>query len=183
MAKKTSEQKWRERYSKASSRLRSQISRLEQRYPESVALEQGRKQDWGGLRSLPQNYSLKELKRLTKYAEKTLESGVYSLQRHRRAYANAQLTLKKDYGITLDRNEIGAFFKFRSDMISAGINQVPYNQTSRLFREAKDKGMTRKEIKENIKEWAKEYEEASKKGKSEKWKPKLKDTGSDSFSD
>lgn len=174
--KKSTEQKWRERYSRASSRLRKQIENLEKRYPESVALEQGRKKEWAGLKELGKDYSLKELKRLTAYAEKTLKSGLYSLQRHRRAYANAQLTLKRDYGITLTKEELGAYFRFRSDILDAGINQAPYRQTANLFREAKGKGMSRKELKENIRAWAKEYEEATKKGKAEKWKPKL--TGS-----
>lgn len=180
---KSKAQEWRNRYSRASSRLRAQIKKLEERYPESKALEEGRREDWGGLKTLPEDYTLKELKRLTKYAEKVLESGIYSLQRHRRAYANAQMTLKRDYGLNLSKEEVSAFLRFRSDMISAGINQVPYNQTAKVFREAKKKGMTRKDLKKAIKDWAVEFEEASQKGTSEKWKPKLTDTSSKSFAD
>ena len=49
------EKKWRTRYSKASSRLRSQIRALEKKYPESVALERGGIEDWGCTRFLLHN--------------------------------------------------------------------------------------------------------------------------------
>lgn len=180
--KKTSEQKWRERYSKASSRLRQQIGRLEQRYPESVALEEGRREDWGGLKTLPKNYSLDELKRLTKYAEKTLKSGLYSLQRHRRAYANAQRTLQEDYGLTLDREQLGAYFRFRSDLKAKGLASLPYGKTGSLFQRAKKKGMSRDDLLKNINRWSKEYERLQKEGKEDTFNPKLK-TGSIEFAD
>ena len=69
MARKSSEQKWRERYSKASYRLRQQIKNLEKRYPESVALERGRLEDWEPLKSLPKDYTLKQLKMRTRLAD------------------------------------------------------------------------------------------------------------------
>lgn len=185
---KTAEQKWRIRYSKASSRLRAQIRALEQKYPESVALEQGRREDWGGLKTLPKDYSLRDLKRLTQYAEKTLKSGLYSLQRHRRAYSNAQRSLEKDYGIKLDQKEVGAYFRFRDDVYSRLVGALPYRRTlmpfktGKLYMEAKKKGLSKEDLKANIDRWAEEYEKAIKKGKGDKWKPKLK-TGSASFAD
>lgn len=180
MAKSNSMKKWRERYSKASSRLRSQISKLEQRYPESVALEQGRREDWGGVRTLPKDYSLKELQRLTRYAEKTLKSGLYSLQRHRRTYANASLTLKEK-GINVDRKNIGSYFRFLDDLQARGMHQILYNRSADLFNRAKKQGLSAKDLRENVKIWANEYEDRIKKGSSDRWRPTLKNTGSDSF--
>lgn len=179
MARKTSEQKWRERYSKASSRLRQQISRLEKRYPESVALEQGRREEWGGLRSLPKDYSLESLKRLTKYAEKTLKSGLYSLQRHRRTYANARLTLKEQ-GINVDQKNIGAYFRFLDDIRDRGMASILYNRSATLFNRAKKQGMSSADLKANIKQWADQYERMAKEGKAESFSPKL-NTGSSAF--
>ena len=181
------ERMWRSRYSKASSRLRSQIRNLEKRYPESKALEEGRIKDWGGLKTLPEDYSLRELKRLTRYAEKTLKSGLYSLQRHRRTYANAKMTLEQDYGLVLDQKEIGAYFRFRDDVIERLMGAAAYKetkvvpfQTGKLWKEAKKKGLSKKDLKANIDRWAKEYEDAQAAGKAEKYRPKIK-TGSASF--
>ena len=169
MARKTAEQRWRERYSKASSRLRSQIRNLEKRYPESKALERGGIEDWGGLKTLPKDYSLKDLKRLTEYAEKTLRSGRYSLQRHRRTYANASLTLKQDYGVSLDQKDIGAYFRFRDEVIEKGLGSILYNSTGRIFKEAKKRGLNKRALMKNIRYWAKEFEKAQKKGESEEF--------------
>lgn len=160
MARMSTEQKWRTRYSKASSRLRAQIRALEQKYPESVALEQGRREDWGGLKTLPKDYPLRDLKRLTQYAEKTLKSGLYSLQRHRRAYANAQRSLEQDYGLKLDRKDIGAYFRFLDDLRARGLASILYNRARRLFREARKKGLSRSDLKANIDRWSMEYEKA-----------------------
>ena len=156
----STEQKWRTRYSKASSRLRAQIRALEKKYPESVALEQGRREDWGGLKTLPKDYSLRDLKRLTRYAEKTLKSGLYSLQRHRRAYANAQRSLEQDYGLKLDQKDVGAYFRFLDDLRARGLGSILYNRAGRLFREARKKGMNRADLKANIDRWSMEYEKA-----------------------
>lgn len=180
MAKKTAEQRWRERYSRASSRLRSQIRALEKRYPESVALEEGRRQDWGGLRTLPKDYSLKDLKRLTKYAEKTLKSGLYSLQRHRRAYANAQATLQNDYGLTLDQKDIGSYFRFLDDIRKRGLSSLLYNRAPSLFRQARKQGMSKSDLKANIDRWSREYEKAI--ASKSRYKPTL-NSGSSSFAD
>lgn len=178
------EQKWRNRYSKVSSRLRAQIRALEKRYPESVALEQGRVQDWGGVKTLPKDYSLAELKRLTHYAEKTLKSGLYSLQRHRRAYSNAQRTFMEDYGLKFDQKEIGAYFRFRDDVYTRFVGALPYKRslmpfkTGNLYIQAKKKGLTKEELKANIERWAKEYEDAVESGKSETYRPKVKKSSS-----
>lgn len=177
---KTSEQQWRIRYSKASSRLRSQIRKLEKRYPESVALEQGRREDWGGLKTLPKDYSLKDLKRLTKYAEKTLKSGLYSLQRHRRAYANAQLSLEQDYGLKIDQKDVGAYFRFLDDLRARGLASILYNRSGKLFREAKKKGLSRSDLQANIDRWSNEYERAL--ATKSKFRPSIS-SGSASFAD
>lgn len=182
MARKTAEQRWRERYSKASSRLRSQIRALEKRYPESVALEEGRREDWGGLRTLPKDYSLKDLKRLTKYAEKTLKSGLYSLQRHRRAYANAQMTLKQDYDLNLDQKDIGAYFRFLDDIRKRGMSSILYNRAAGLLKQARKKGMSRSDLKANIDRWAQEYESARASGNARGFKPVLSGSSA-SFAD
>ena len=179
MARKTTEQRWRERYSRASSRLRAQIGRLEERYPESVALERGRREDWGGLRTLPKDYSLNDLKRLTKYAEKTLKSGLYSLQKHRRTYANARLSLK-ERGINVDQKDIGAYFRFLDDLRDRGMSQILYNRSAGLFNKAKKQGMSSADLKANIKQWANEYERLAMNGRTESFRPNLK-TGSSSF--
>ena len=169
------EKKWRTRYSKASSRLRSQIRALEQRYPESKALERGGMEDWGGLKTLPKDYSLKDLKRLTQYAEKTLQSGQYSLQRHRRTYANAKLTLEQDYGLSLDQKDIGAYFRFRDEVIEKGLSSILYNSTGSIFKMAKKKGLTKRQLWKNIKYWANEYEKAQKAGTADEFaRTKLK---------
>lgn len=178
MARKTAEQRWRERYSKASSRLRAQIRALEKRYPESVALEEGRRQDWGGLKTLPKDYSLKDLKRLTKYAEKTLKSGMYSLQRHRRAYANAKQTLQSDYGLDIEQKDIGSYFRFLDDIRRRGLASLLYNRAPSLFRQARKQGMSKADLKANIDRWSKEYEKAI--ASKTRYKPSL-DTGSSSF--
>ena len=175
------EQKWRNRYSKVSSRLRAQIRALEKKYPESVALEQGRREDWGGVKTLPKDYSISELKRLTHYAEKTLKSGLYSLQRHRRAYANAKLTLQQDYGVNLDQKQIGAYFRFRDEVLSRGLGAVLYNKTGGLFKEAQKKGLSQQELMANIDRWAHEYERAVEAGTETSYKARIKTSGSKSF--
>lgn len=166
------ERNWRTRYSKASSRLRSQIRALEKRYPESVALERGGLEDWGGLKTLPKDYSLKDLKRLTQYAEKTLKSGLYSLQRHRRAYANAAMTLKEE-GINVSYKNTGAYFRFLDEIRERGLASILYNKAPALIREAKKRGLSSEDLRKNIDRWAQEYERAQEAGKAEKFRPKI----------
>ena len=166
------ERNWRTRYSKASSRLRSQIRALEKRYPESVALERGGIEDWGGLKTLPKDYSLKDLKRLTQYAEKTLKSGLYSLQRHRRSYANAAMSLK-DEGISVGHENIGAYFRFLDDIRERGLSSLLYNKAPSIIREARKRGMSSADLKANIDAWANRYEEAIRSGTPEKMARKI----------
>lgn len=166
------EKKWREKYSRVSSRLRSQIRALEQRYPESVALERGGVEDWGGLRTLPKDYSLKDIKMRVKEAEKILESGLYSLQRHRRSYANAAMSLK-DEGISVSHKNIGAYFRFLDDIRERGLSSLLYNKAPSIIREAKKRGMSSADLKANIDAWANRYEEAIRSGTPEKMARKI----------
>ena len=171
------ERQWRIRYSKASSRIRSQIRALEKKYPESVALERGGLSDWEGLRDLPKDYGLRELKMRTRLAEKVLQEGQYSLQRHRRAYAQASLTLEAKGIKGISNEKTGAFFRFLDDLKARGVAVYkPSRVWARLFREAKEMNMSKEDLEKNIDYWMKQFE------KRKNWKVQwMPQTGSDSF--
>lgn len=178
MARKSVEQKWRKRYSKASYRLRQQIKNLEKRYPESVALERGRLEDWEPLKSLPKDYTLKQLKMRTRLAEKVLKEGQYSLQVHRRSYAQASRTLREKGLKDIDNKKIGAFFRFLDDLSARGIAGMKSSRVwARLFSKARKKGLSGDDLARNIDYWAQQFE------KNARYKPELmpSSSGSNSF--
>lgn len=173
-----SEKDWRIRYSRASSKIRAQIRRLQERHPESVALERGGLQDWEGLRSLPKDYSLKDIKMRTKLAEQVLSEGWYSLQRFRRSYSQTSLTLKQK-GINVGAKEVGAYFRFLDDLSARGIAVFkPSRVWSRVFKEIQKKNLSNDDLQKNIDYWAREFE------KNRRYKPEIMPrTGSESFAD
>lgn len=154
-----SEQWWRTEYSKVSSRIRSQIRKLEQRYPESVALERGGVEDWQGLRDLPKDYGLKELKRLTKYAKQTLKSGLYSLRTSKRSRAQASRTLS-DIGIKVSQENLRGYFQFLDDLRARGIGSMKGSDWwARMYNRAMKQGMSNDELRKNIEYWAQKFEQ------------------------
>ena len=173
-----SERDWRIRYSKASSKIRAQIKRLQEKHPESVALERGGLQDWEGLRSLPKDYSLKDIKMRTKLAERVLSEGWYTLQRYRRSYAQASITLQAK-NIPVSPRNVGAYFRFLDDLKARGIGGLkPSRVWTKLFNRYKKSDMSKEELKKNIDHWAREME------KNKRYKPEfMPRSGSDSFAD
>lgn len=170
--RKGSEQWWRTEYSKASSRLRDQIRRLEKRYPESIALERGGVEDWQGLRSLPKDYGLKEIKRLTKYAKQTLKSGLYSLRTARRSRAQATQTLKQ-IGINVNQSNITGYFQFMDDLKARGIGSMKGSDVwARIYNRAVKQGMSNADLRKNIEQWSDRFE------RNVNYQPRLSNTSS-----
>lgn len=153
-----SEQWWRTEYSKASSRIRSQIRALEKRYPESPSLQLGGIEDWGGLKTLPSGYGLKELKRLTQYAKQTLKSGLYSLQNQRRRTASASRKLG-EIGIKVSQKNLKAYFQFLDDLKARGIGGMKGSDYwAKIFNRANKQGMSNEDLRRNIEKWAEKFE-------------------------
>lgn len=173
-----SERDWRIRYSKASSKIRAQIKRLQEKHPESVALERGGLQDWEGLRSLPKDYSLKDIKMRTKLAEQVLSEGWYTLQRFRRSYAQASISLNAK-GIRVSPENVGAYFRFLDDLKARRIAVYkPSKWWARMWNKYKKSDMSKEDLQKNIDRWAKEFE------KNKRYKPEFSpQSGSDSFAD
>lgn len=175
MARSKAEKKWRERYAKASYRLRQQYKKLVAKYPEAVALDRYGLGDFESLRDLGEGYSQDLIKKRTRMFEQMLKSGELSLQRHRRARAGAVQTLKEK-GIPITQQNIGGFFKFMDDLRARGIAGMKSSREwARTFTQAQKKEMSRDELLENINRWTKGFE------KSQKYTPRLRKTSSASM--
>lgn len=159
MADKKYNRSLRGQYAKLSYRIREQIKQLEQRYPESVALERQSVRDWEPLSQLPKNYTEKELKRRVAYAKRVLKSGELSLQVHRRTYSNAVRTLKEKGINKINNQNIGSFFRFLDDLRERGIAGYKSSKVwARYFTEAEKKGIKGEDLQKNIDYWASLFE-------------------------
>ena len=182
MADKKYNRSLRGQYAKLSYRIRQQIKNLQEKYPESVALERQSIRDWQPLSQLPEEYTERELKRRVAYAKQVLKSGEVSLQRHRRAYSNAIKTLKSKGIKNINNETIGAFFRFLDDLRARGIAGYKASKVwARYFTEAQRRGLSDKDLQKNMDYWAKLFEKNAKR-KNLGWNfPK--DSGSGSFAD
>lgn len=159
MADKKYNRSLRGQYAKLSYRIRQQIKNLQEKYPESVALERQSMHDWQPLNALPRDYSDKELKRRIRYAKSVLESGELSLQVHRRSYSNAVRTLNEKGIKDVNNKNIGGFFRFLDDLRARGIAGYKSSKVwAKYFTQAQKKGIRGADLKKNIDYWANLFE-------------------------
>lgn len=128
------------------------LSKLAKEMPESRALERYR----GEFEPITTpNPNKRIVSKLVKYARAVYKSGVTSLTSERRSVALAIDTLKKSGINYVNKRNFKSFFNFLDDARARGLGAL-YSSTQMIeaFKQAKDKGLTKKQILANIDYWA-----------------------------
>ena len=132
--------------------INKNLEKLSKVMPESRALERYR----GEFQEITTpNPNKRMLNTLLKKARDVYKSGVTSVKHERRTMALAIDTLKRR-GITyVNKKNFNSFYKFLDDARSRGLGSL-YSSTQLIeaIKQAKDKGLSKKDIKANIDYWA-----------------------------
>ena len=132
--------------------INKNLSKLAKEMPESRALERYR----GEFEPITSDKPNKRMvSKLVKQARAVYKSGVTSLSSERRSVALAIDTLKKSGINYINKRNFKSFFNFLDDTRARGLGAL-YSSTQMIeaFKEAKDKGLTKKQILANIDYWA-----------------------------
>lgn len=132
--------------------INKNLSKLAKEMPESRALERYR----GEFEPITSdNPNKRMVSKLVKQARAVYKSGVTSLSSERRSVALAIDTLKKSGINYVNKRNFKSFFNFLDDARARGLGAL-YSSTQMIeaFKEAKDKGLTKKQILANIDYWA-----------------------------
>ena len=135
--------------------INKNLSKLAKEMPESRALERYR----GEFEPITSdNPNKRMVSKLAKQARDVYKSGVTSLSSERRSVALAIDTLKKQGINYVNKRNFKSFFNFLDDARARGLGAL-YSSTQMIeaFKEAKDKGLTKKQILANIDYWANKY--------------------------
>ena len=131
--------------------INKNLSKLAKEYPESRALERYRGE-------FELNPEPQELKSMLKKARQVYKSGATSVSSERRSVALAIAKLK-DNGIDyVNKRNFKSFFNFLDDARARGLASL-YNSTQIIeaLKKAKDKGLSKADIRANIDYWANKY--------------------------
>lgn len=132
--------------------INKNLSKLAKELPESRALERYR----GEFEPVTtDNPNKKLLNKLLKRARDVYKSGVTSLTNERRTMALAIDTLKANGIDFVNKRNFKSFFNFLDDARARGLGAL-YSSTQLIeaFKQAKDKGLSKKDIQANIDYWA-----------------------------
>lgn len=168
-------------YQQARKQLIRNINYLKKNAPYSVALERYSPLDFPSVTELKKSgkglktnakAEAKTMKRRLKYLKQAVESTQPSLIK--RAENLALERLRDDYGIEgLDRRSINSFFRFLDDLRERGIaSRGDSDRWARVYVEQiKGRGLSAKEIQDNIELWAQQYESLASEDRLEDFTP------------
>ena len=143
------------RYGYYAKRVRAQLRELEQKAPDSVALERYR----GQFPSVPEirekGLTAKQVSLLAKEAKRVLDKGLVSLRSVKRGMAQAIETINQ-MGITsVNESNFNDFFRWVDDMRAKDLGAL-YSSTQMIkaVQNMYRKGYTDAQIQQNINNWA-----------------------------
>ena len=132
--------------------INKNLSKLAKEMPESRALERYR----GEFQPITsKNPNKQVVNKLYKSAKNVLKMGVTDIDSERRSVALAIDTLKRSGIDYVNKRNFKSFFNFLDDARARGLGAL-YSSTQLIeaFKEAKDKGLSKKEIMANIDYWS-----------------------------
>ena len=132
--------------------INKNLSKLAKEMPESRALERYR----GEFQPITSKNPNKQIvNKLYKSAKNVLKMGVTDIDSERRSVALAIDTLKRSGIDYVNKRNFKSFFNFLDDARARGLGAL-YSSTQLIeaFKEAKDKGLSKKEIMANIDYWS-----------------------------
>ena len=132
--------------------INKNLSKLAKEMPESRALERYR----GEFQPITsKNPNKQVVNKLYKSAKNVLKMGVTDIDSERRSVALAIDTLKRSGIDYVNKRNFKSFFNFLDDTRARGLGAL-YSSTQLIeaFKEAKDKGLSKKEIMANIDYWS-----------------------------
>ena len=133
--------------------INKNLDKLEKVSPDSVALER-----WRGYfqEVTTENPNAKALSSLTKQARDLYKSGQTSVKAVRRTEALAIQTLHEEGYDYINRRNFNSFMRFLDDARAKGLGAL-YSSTQLIeaIQEAKQKKLSKAQIKKNIEHWAK----------------------------
>lgn len=143
--------------------INKNLSKLAKEMPDSRALERY-KGEFEPVTS--DNPNKRVLAKLLKRARDVYKSGVTSLNNQKRSVALAIDTLKASGIDYVNTKNFGYFFNFLDDARARGLGAL-YSSTQLIeaIKEAKDKGLSKKDIQANIDYWANKNIKYDKEGK------------------
>lgn len=133
--------------------INKNLDKLEKVSPDSVALERWRGYFQEITTAKP---NARALSKLTKQARDLYKSGQTSIKVVRRSEALAIQTLHEEGYNYINRRNFNSFMRFLDDARAKGLGAL-YSSTQLIeaIQEAKQKGLTKAQIKKNIERWAK----------------------------
>lgn len=135
-------------------RINENMDQIEKDQPDSIALERYR----GYFREIKdKNLDYRTMQRMRKQAREVYESGQTSLDAVERSKELALKTLHEEGYDYINRKNFNSFMRFLDDARAKGLGSL-YSSTQLIekIREAKEKGLTKAEIKANIERWSKQ---------------------------
>ena len=143
------------RYGYYAKRVRAQLRELEQRAPDSVALERYK----GQFPTVPEirekGLTAQQVGLLTKEAKRVLEKGLVSLRSIKRGMAQAIETINEMGIKSVNEQNFNDFFRWVDDMRAKDLGQL-YSSTQMIkaVQNMYKKGYTDEQIQQNINNWA-----------------------------
>ena len=154
-----------ERYNDMVDRINYALQSLEQSDPDAVSLERWR----GYFVKEDPNATLdsRTLTAMARQAKRLLESGQLSIEAQERSVASTIETLKNDLDLDfINRRNFNSFMRFLDDARARGLGTIyDSEQLLNAIHEAKQKGLTKAQIRANMDRWAKKAVKLDKNGK------------------
>lgn len=141
-------------YGRYLEQINNDLNYIEEHDPDSVTLDR-----WRGyfqpITTPDPNYNA--LRKAVSQIRQVAESGMLSPEGQRRSIANAIDTLRRSGVQGINRRNFNSIMRFLDDARSRGLAAV-YSSTQLIeaIREAKNKGLSDRDIKANIEKWARQ---------------------------
>ena len=146
-------------------KINQDLSELQHYDPDAVSLER-----WTGEFSEldpKQKWNANTVRKMKSAAKRLYESGQLSWDAEQRSKATAIQTLREDYGYDfIDGRNFSAFMHFLDDARARGLASIySSEQMIEAYQEMREKGLSKKQIIENINRWANKAIKYDKEGK------------------
>lgn len=146
-------------------KINQDLSELQHYDPDAVSLER-----WVGEFSPldpKQKWNANTVRQMTKQAKRVYESGQLSWDSEQRSKASTIQTLREDYGYDfINGRNFSAFMHFLDDARARGLASIySSEQMIEAYQQMREKGLTKRQIQENINRWANKAIRYDKEGK------------------
>lgn len=146
-------------------KINQDLSELQHYDPDAVSLER-----WTGEFSPldpKQKWNANTVRQMTKQAKRVYESGQLSWDSEQRSKASTIQTLREDYGYDfINGRNFSAFMHFLDDARARGLASIySSEQMIEAYQQMREKGLSKKQIIENINRWANKAIKYDKEGK------------------